>query len=99
MICIAETIASAAGVLNNVDVVTTGAGPRIRPSWFMRSAARAVNASVEVSKTVMAPHQTLLPDGFILFSMMIFAETLGEALRLLSAAIFAPTLRAFREGM
>ena len=33
MICIAETIASAAGVLNNVGVVTTGAGPRaVRPS-------------------------------------------------------------------
>ena len=31
-ICIAETIASACAVLNNVGVVTTGAGPRIRPS-------------------------------------------------------------------
>ena len=32
MICIAATIASASGVLNNVGVVATGAGPRILPS-------------------------------------------------------------------
>ena len=32
MICIEETMASAAGVLNKVGVVTTGAGPRMRPS-------------------------------------------------------------------
>ena len=32
MICIAETMASAAGVLNNVGVVTSGTGPRMRPS-------------------------------------------------------------------
>jgi hypothetical protein len=31
-ICTAEMIASACGVLNNVGVVTNGAGPRIRPS-------------------------------------------------------------------
>src|ERR1700674_5684805 len=80
MTCIAETIASPAGVLNNVGVVTTGAGPRIRPSWFMRS-ARVVKASVEVSKTARAPRHTLLPDGLVLFSMIIFSEKLGEALR------------------
>src|ERR1700694_868693 len=80
MTCIAETIASAAGVLNNVDVVTTGAGPRIRPSWFMRS-ARVVKASVEVSKIAWATRHTLLPDGLVLFSMIIFSEKLGEALR------------------
>ncbi len=32
MICIAETMASAVAVLNNVGVVTTGVGPRILPS-------------------------------------------------------------------
>src|SRR4051812_13408996 len=38
MICIAETTASAAGVLNKVGVVTAGAEPRMRPSWLRRSA-------------------------------------------------------------
>ncbi len=32
MICIAATMASAAGVLNKIGVATTGAGPRILPS-------------------------------------------------------------------
>ena len=47
-ICIAETIASACGVLNKVGVVTLGAGPRMRPSWLMRSAC-AANAIVDVT--------------------------------------------------
>src|SRR5438105_8547963 len=38
IICSADTIASASGVLNRVGVETIGAGPRIRPSWLMRSA-------------------------------------------------------------
>src|SRR2546425_4038425 len=37
-ICIAETIASASGVLNRTELVTTGTGPRMRPSWLIRSA-------------------------------------------------------------
>jgi hypothetical protein len=78
MICIAETIASPSGVLNSVGVVTTGGGPRIRPSWFMRS-ARTVKANVVASKIARTPRHVLLPDGLILFSMMIVAEKLGEA--------------------
>src|ERR1700682_6219634 len=80
MTCIAETIASAAGALNNVGAVPTGAGPRIPPSWLMRS-ARVVKASVEVSKAARAPRHMLWPDGLVLFSIIIFSEKLGEALR------------------
>src|SRR5215204_4176067 len=36
--CIADTIVSACAVLNTTVLVTTGAGPRIRPSWLTRSA-------------------------------------------------------------
>src|SRR6266487_5436560 len=43
-ICIAETIASASGVLNRMELVTTGGEPRMRPSWLMRSA----NARAEI---------------------------------------------------
>src|SRR3954465_9776729 len=42
MICIAETMASAAAVLKSVGVVTVGTGPRMRPSWLIRSALPAV---------------------------------------------------------
>src|SRR5438034_9611151 len=74
MICIAETVASPAGVLNNVGVVTTGGGPRIRPSWFMRS-ARVVQARFQVNTTARAPHQMLFPDGLVLFSMIFFRRS------------------------
>src|ERR1700694_1969261 len=83
MTCIAETIASPAGVLNNVGVVTIGSGPRIRPSWLMRS-ARVVKASVEVRKTARAPRHILWPDGLILFSIIVFlGRSFGEALQTL----------------
>ncbi len=89
MICIAETIASAAGVLNSVGVVTIGSGPRIRPSWFMRS-ARAALASTANSKAVKtaAPYAHARRLGFVLHHD--FAEKLGEALRTSIAAIFEP---------
>lgn len=48
-ICIAETKASACDVLNSVGVVTTGAGPRIRPSWLIRSdCAAAVTTAPKI---------------------------------------------------
>src|ERR1700730_18231972 len=77
MICIAETIASPAGVLNNVGVVTKGSGPRIRPSWLMRS-PWVVKANVELSKIARTPRHTLLPDCLFLFSMIFSSEKLGE---------------------
>src|SRR2546430_9969122 len=36
--CIAARIASASGVLKRTALVSTGAAPRIRPAWLMRSA-------------------------------------------------------------
>ena len=38
MVLHGRNIASACGVLNNVGAVTIGAGPRMRPSWLIRSA-------------------------------------------------------------
>ena len=37
-------MASACGVLKRTGAVTTGSGPRMRPSWLMRSAARTEQA-------------------------------------------------------
>src|SRR6185369_4725155 len=37
-ICMAETTASALDVLNRMVLVTAGTGPRMRPSWLIRSA-------------------------------------------------------------
>src|SRR5882724_11799961 len=51
-ICIAETTASALVVLNKMELVTTGKGPRMRPSWLMRSA-----------KTVVAENQPAITMG------------------------------------
>src|SRR5208337_5433764 len=38
-ICMADTTASAFVVLNRMGLVTAGRGPRMRPSWLMRSFA------------------------------------------------------------
>ena len=38
-ICMADTTASAFVVLNRMALVTAGRGPRMRPSWLMRSFA------------------------------------------------------------
>ncbi len=60
----AETIASACGVLNNVGVVTVGAGPRIRPSWLIRS-ARAANAIVDVTSKATPRFHSLQNPFFV----------------------------------
>src|SRR3954470_199610 len=58
MICIAATMASAAGVLNKVGAETKGAGPRMRPSWLMRW-ARATEVRARKIKRIrrIAIHQ------------------------------------------
>ena len=61
MICIAETIASASGVLNKVGAVTAGSGPRMRPSWLMRSAFAVLRAtSATKMETAAAGEQCML---------------------------------------
>ena len=41
-ICMADTTASALVVLNKMEFVTTGSGPRMRPSWLIRAATAGV---------------------------------------------------------
>ena len=50
-ICKPAITASASGVLNRMALVTTGIGPRMRPAWLMRSAAREGIMSAARRKT------------------------------------------------
>jgi hypothetical protein len=77
-ICIAETTASACGVLNKIGALTTGSGPRMRPSWLIRS-ARAANAMIDVtSKAAPCFHSLPTPIFFIFNSFHVARDSASK---------------------
>src|ERR1051325_2061957 len=59
-ICIAETTASALVVLNRIALVTTGDGPRMRPSWLMRSANNGAVKTTKLKNPAAATRFTMV---------------------------------------